>query len=334
MAGQHFLRNRGARALATLIACGISAVLTPAAAVAAQWPEGKPINIIVPFSPGGFTDLIARRFAIDLGTALKTTVVVQNKPGASGQIGTAIAAREQPDGYTFLVTATQHVIYPGLQPNLPYDPKKSFSDIAILAYAPNVLLVPAKSPVSNAKEFTELANKQPQGLAFGSSSVGGSAHMSGELYKMVAGANLQHIPYKGASPAMTDLIGAQIPAAFLDATSAAAFIRSGDVKALAVTSKERLPSLPDVPTVAESGYPSYESQAWIGVFGPADLPDAITKKVNQIAIQSTNAAPNVKWLNENNATPANLSPSQVSDFVESELDKWKDVINRAHVSVQ
>lgn len=333
MFNKKLVRHRYAAVHAALIACAVSGM--PATVLAADnWPDGKPINIVVPFSPGGFTDLIARRFASDLGTALQTTVVVQNKPGASGQIGTAFVSREQPNGYTLLVTATQHVIYPGLQPNLPYDPKKNFSDIAILAYAPNVLLVPAKSPVSNAKEFTEYANKQPGGLAFGSSSVGGSAHMSGELYKMVASANLQHIPYKGASPAMTDLIGAQIPAAFIDATSAAAFIRAGEVKALAVTSKERLPSLPEVPTVAESGYPSYESQAWIGLFGPAGMPEAIVTKLNQIAIQSSNSPANVKWLDDNNATPAKLSPTQVSEFVTSELDKWKDVITKAHVSIQ
>jgi tripartite-type tricarboxylate transporter receptor subunit TctC len=151
---------------------------------------------------------------------------------------------------------------------------------------------------------------------------------------MVAGANLQHVPYKGASPAMTDLIGAQIPSAFLDATSAAAFIRTGDVKALAVTSKSRLPSLPNVPTVAESGYPSYESQAWIGLFGPAGLPESVVKKLNQISIQSSNAPSNVKWLMENNATPADLSPAQVHDFVGSELDKWKEVISKANVSMQ
>ncbi|WP_244193891.1 Bug family tripartite tricarboxylate transporter substrate binding protein [Bordetella genomosp. 12] len=326
-------RLPASRTLAALVTCA-STLLAANPAGAAEWPDGKPVTIIVPFSPGGFTDLVARRFAQDLGTALKTTIVVQNKPGASGQIGTALVAREQPDGYNLLVTATQHVIYPGLQPNLPYDPKKSFSNVAILAYAPNVLLVPAKSPIANAKAFTAYANQQAGGLAFGSSSVGGSAHMSGELYKMVAGANLRHIPYKGAAPAVTDLIGAQIPAAFLDATSAAAFIRSGDVKALAVTSKERLPSLPDVPTVAESGYPSYESQAWIGLFGPAGMPASVVQKLNRIAIDSANTDTNIKWLNDNNATPARLSPAQVTDFVDAELDKWKTVIDQAHVSVQ
>jgi len=327
-------RNSSSRLLATILASGFAVTFVAASASAADWPDGKPVTIIVPFSPGGFTDLIARRFAQDLGTDLKTTVVVQNKPGASGQIGSAIIAREKPDGYNLLVTATQHVIYPGLQPNLPYDPKTSFANIAILAYAPNVLLVPAKSPIANAKQFTEYANAQPDGLAFGSSSIGGSAHLSGELYKMVTGASLTHVPYKGASLAMTDLIGAQIPSAFLDATSAAAFIRSGDVKALAVTSRERLPSLPHVPTVAESGYPSYESQAWIGLFGPAGLPDTVVQKLNRIANRSTNTDANIQWLNDNNATAARLSAAQVTEFVEAELDKWKDVITEANVSAQ
>lgn len=311
-----------------------SALLAPFRVAAADWPTGQPINIIVPFAPGGFTDLIARRLALNLSTALKTSVVVQNKAGASGQIGSAIVAREKPVGYTLLVTATQHVIYPALQPNLPYDPKKDFSNIAILAYAPNVLLVPTKSPVSTVKEFTEYAKKQPGGLSFGSSGVGGSAHLSGELFKLVTGANLHHVPYKGAAPAVTDLLGSQIPSAFLDATSAAAFIRSGELKALAVTSKERLPTLPTVPTIAESGYPSYESQAWVGLFGPPGLPIEIINTLNNIAVESSALAVNAKWLVENNAIPSKLRPVQVSEFVDSELDKWKQVVSKAHVSAQ
>ncbi len=303
-------------------------------ACAADWPTGQPINIIVPFAPGGFTDLIARRLALDLGKALKTSVVVQNKAGASGQIGSAVVAREKPDGYTLLVTATQHVIYPALQPKLPYDPKKDFSNIAILALAPNVLLVPAKSPVNNVKEFVDYAKTQPEGLAFGSSGVGGSAHLSGELFKLVTGANLRHIPYKGAAPAATDLVGAQIPSAFLDATSASAFIQSGQAKALAVTSKQQLPSLPSIPTIAESGYPSYESQAWVGLFGPPDLPVEIVSKLNDIAQKSNAAQGNRQWLTDNNSIPMNLSPKQVTAFVHSELDKWKQVVNKAHVTAQ
>jgi len=300
----------------------------------AAWPDARPITIVVPFSPGGFTDLIGRRFAMDLGEALQTTVVVQNRPGASGQIGSASVTREAPDGYTLLVTATQHVIYPGLQPKLPYDPRKDFTDIAILAYAPNVLLVSGSAPIASAREFTEYANQQPGGLAFGSSSIGGSAHMSGELYKMVTGAALRHVPYKGAAPAITDLISGQIPSAFLDATSAAAFIRSGQAKALAVTSKVRLPSLPETPTVAEPGYPSYESQAWVGLFGPAGLPAQIVARLNQIAVEKTNAPGNVAWLANNHAIPANFSAAQTRAFVATELDKWQAVIDQAQLTTQ
>ncbi|HBP31423.1 MAG TPA: tripartite tricarboxylate transporter substrate binding protein [Advenella kashmirensis] len=301
---------------------------------AADWPKEQPINIIVPFAPGGFTDLIARRLALDLGSALKTSVVVQNKAGASGQIGSAVVAREKPDGYTLLVTATQHVIYPALQPNLPYDPKKDFSNISILALAPNVLLVPAKSPVTNVKEFVNYAKTQSGGLAFGSSGVGGSAHLSGELFKLVTGANLRHIPYKGAAPAVTDLIGEQIPSAFVDATSASAFIQNGKAKALAITSTQPLSSLPGIPTIAESGYPSYESQAWVGLFGPPGLPAEIVSKLNDIAQQSNAAQRNMKWLADNNSISVTLSPTQVTAFIHSELDKWKQVVNKAHVTAQ
>lgn len=308
--------------------------LAPMPSMAAAWPDEKPINIIVPFAPGGFTDLAARRLANSMGTALKATVVVQNKVGASGQIGTAYVAREKPDGYTLLVSATQHVIYPAIQSKLPYNPRKDFSEIAILGYAPNLLLVPAKSPARNLQEFVELAAQQEGGMAFGSSGIGGSAHMSGELFKLTAGVNLRHVPYKSASPALADLIGSQIPSVFQDATSAAAFIRSGELRALAVTSQERLPSLPDVPTIAESGYPSYESQAWVGLFGPAGMSPAIVDRLSRLVLDSNAEAANAKWLYDNNAIPANLTPTQMTAFVHAELDKWQQVVSKAQITAQ
>ncbi|MGE8317671.1 MAG: Bug family tripartite tricarboxylate transporter substrate binding protein [Comamonas sp.] len=308
--------------------------LAASQASAGEWPNGQPITVVVPFSAGGFTDMVARRFANSLGAALKTTVVVQNKVGASGQIGSSFVSREKPDGYTLLVTATQHVIYPALQPSLPYNPKKDFSNIALLAYAPNVLLVPATSPVSNLKEFSDHANRQAGGLAFGSSGVGGSAHLSGELFKLTAGVHLRHVPYKSAAPAVADLIGARIPSAFLDASSAAAFIRSGELKAIAVTSKERLPTLPSVPTIAESGYPNYESQAWVGLFGPAGMPPAMVSKLNGIALESNADPTTTKWFMDNNAMPARLTPPQVAEFVNTELDKWQQVVSTSQIAAQ
>ncbi|WP_284336487.1 Bug family tripartite tricarboxylate transporter substrate binding protein [Comamonas sp. NoAH] len=313
---------------------GVTTLFLVSPAAAHEWPNGKTITIVVPFAAGGFTDLAARRFANNLGTALNSSVIVQNKVGASGQIGTAFVAREKPDGYTLLVTATQQVIYPALQPDLPYNPKKDFSNIAILAYAPNVLLVPTKSPVSNLQEFSAYANKEKGGLAFGSSGVGGSAHLSGELFKLISSVNLRHVPYKSASPAVADLIGSQIPSAFLDASSTAAFIRSGELKAIAVTSKARLPTLPSVPTIAESGYPDYESQAWVGVFGPAGMPAAIVDKLNNIVLESNAEPATAKWFVDNNAIPATLKSAQVTEFIHSELDKWKKVITSANITAQ
>lgn len=308
--------------------------LAPMPSMAAAWPDEKPINIIVPFAPGGFTDLAARRLANSMGTALKATVIVQNKAGASGQIGTAFVAREKPDGYTLLVSATQHVIYPAIQSKLTYDPRKDFSNIAILGYAPNLLLVPAKSPARNLQEFVKLAEQQDGGMAFGSSGIGGSAHMSGELFKLTAGANLRHVPYKSASPALADLLGAQIPSVFQDATSAAAFIRSGELRALAITSQERLASLPNVPTIAESGYPSYESQAWVGLFGPAGIPPGLVSQLNRLVLESNADAANARWFFDNNATPGQLTPTQMTAFIHAELDKWQQVVSSAHITAQ
>lgn len=329
-------QTRCIRSAISFVAFLLGATSCPSVSQAsvAAWPNGQSITIVVPFSAGGFTDMVARRFAQDLGAALKITVVVQNKLGASGQIGSSFVSREKPDGYTLLVTATQHVIYPALQPNLPYNPRKDFSNIALLAYAPNVLLVPAESSVFNLKEFSDYANRQADGLAFGSSGIGGSAHLSGELFKLTAGVNLRHVPYKSAAPAVADLIGAQIPSAFLDASSAAAFIRSGELRAIAVTSKERLPTLPSVPTIAESGYPNYESQAWVGLFGPAGMPAAIVNKLNGMVLKSNADPATAKWLMANNAIPAKLTPPQVTAFINTELSKWKQVVNILQIAEQ
>lgn len=323
-----------ARISATIVVgLGLGGATPAMAADAANWPS-RPIMIVVPFPPGGMTDIVARRMAKDLQDTLKQSVVVENRAGASGQLGTEYVARATPDGYTLLVSATHHVINPAVRARLPYDASTSFTPLALLATTPNLLVVNKDVPVSNVPEFIDYARKQPGGIMFGSSSIGGATHLSGELLKLEAGIPMAHVPYKGASPALTDLLGGQIPALFHDVMTMAPYVRDGRVKALGVTSATRSAALPDVPTIAEQGVPGYEAITWIGFYGPANLPPDVAKQLNTLARASVNSAAARPWFTENGADPGNMLLKEFAAFVSSELLKWKSVVTRAGVSVE
>lgn len=327
-------RTRTFTRFGAAIAAGLSIVATaPALAADAAWPS-RPITIVVPFPPGGMTDVIARRMAKDMQDALKQSVVVENRAGASGQIGTEYVARAAPDGYTLLVSATHHVINPAVRPKLPYDAANGFTPLALLATTPNLLVVNKNVPVSNVPEFIAYAKTQPGGIMFGSSSIGGATHLSGEMLKLEAGIPMTHVPYKGASPALTDLLGGQIPALFHDVMTMAPYVRDGRVKALGVTSSTRSSALPDVPTIAEQGVPGYEAITWIGFYGPAGLPADVAERLNTLARASVNSDAARPWFKENGTDPGDMDLKQYAAFVSSELAKWKDVVTRAGVKVE
>lgn len=319
---------------ATSVALGLLGTTFAAGAADAPAYPKKPITIMVGFPPGGLTDVLARRLARDLQTELKQTVIVENKAGASGQIATAQVAKAAPDGYTLLVTATHHVINPAINPKLPYDTAKDFVPIAELGSTPNVLVVHPSLPVSNLQDYLSYTRKQQGGLAYGSSSIAGSTHLSGEMLALMTKAPLLHVPYKGLAPATSDLLGGQIPSLFSDLQSIMPFIKDGKVRPIGVTSPERSPSLPNVPTIAEQGVPGFEVTTFIGLYGPANLPKPIVERLNKLAVQSMNKPESVEWLKINGGSPGKKNVTEFASFVNAELAKWRRVVKDANVKAE
>jgi tripartite-type tricarboxylate transporter receptor subunit TctC len=297
----------------------------------AQAIPGNHIKIIVPFPAGGTTDILARFVAQYLGDKLGVTTLVENRPGASGTIGSEAVAKSPADGSVVLITATHHVINPSLRKSLPYDTQKDFSPIAVVATAPNALCVTKDFPARTVAELIAMAKQQPGKLSFGSSGVGGANHLSGELFRQMAGITIEHIPYKGAAPAMNDLIGGHIPIMFDTLPTVLPAAEGGTIRVLAVTSALRAASLPDVPTLHEAGVKGFEATAWFGMYMPqASGNPAYTKLV--AAMKEILAAPATR---EKFATqgvePGKLTGTEFAGFVDSEIRKWGAVVKVANV---
>jgi len=318
--------------LAIMMAALLAGLAGLGAAGAQDFP--KSIRIVVPFPAGGTTDILARFVAQSLGEKLGVTTIVENRAGASGTIGSEYVARSPADGSVLLLTATHHVINPSLYRKLPYDTAKDFSPIAVVATAPNALVVNKDFPAKNVAELIALAKKDPGKLSFGSTGIGGANHLSGELFKQMAGIDIVHIPYRGAAPAMNDLLGGHIPIMFDTLTTVLPAAAAGNIRVLAVTSLTRAASLPDVPTLDESGLKGFESIAWFGLYMPAanDNP-AYTRLV--AAMKEVLAAP---ALGEKFATegvePGKLFGRDFVRFVDAEIDKWRAVVKFANVPPQ
>jgi tripartite-type tricarboxylate transporter receptor subunit TctC len=262
------------------ILAGIAAAFTAAAfSAAAQYPD-KPIKLIVPFPPGGPTDIVARPLAQALGTALKQTVIVENRGGAGGSIGADVVAKSPPDGYTLLMgTVGTNAINGALYKALPHDPVRDFTAVALVASSPVALVVSPASPYKSVAEYVADAKAGAGKVSFGSAGAGSPGHLTGEMFASAAQMKLQHVPYKGSAPAITDLIGNQIPSMFDPVQATIAHIRGGKLRALAVSGTARSPALPDVPTFTEAGIKGVESRAWWAVFGPANMPPDVTAKL-------------------------------------------------------
>lgn len=302
--------------------------LSPALAQSgsAALPKG-PITLVVPFAAGGATDVVSRLVAQKLGERIQRTIVVENVGGGGGAIGAARVARATPDGNTLLMgTIATHVINPLSMAKLPYNAQTGFTPISLIATVPNVLLVNPSIKARNVQELIALVKAQPGQLSYGSSGVGTPPHLSGELFKSMAGLEMIHVPYKGGGPAMSDLMAGQIPILFDVLSGAASHIRAGSARALAVTTKERVASFPDLPTVAESGVPGYETWTWNAIFGPAGMPRAMAEQLSR-ELQAVVALPDVQArLKELSATPVGSTPEALSALVNSETDKWGAVI--------
>jgi len=324
------IRNSRRRVLATgvALAAALGTVgLAGTAHAQAKYPT-KPITLIVPFSAGGTTDILARIVGLQLGKALGQPVVVDNRPGAGGNIGASLAAKAAPDGYTlFMGTIGTHAINQSLYSKLPYDPVKDFAPISRVAMVPNIV-------VANPKvELIAYVKAKPDKLSYGSSGSGSSMHLSGELFNSMTGLHIQHIPYKGSAPAVNDLLGGQIGLMFDNLPSSFQHVKAGKLRALAVTSPQRSPALPNVPTVAESGVPGYEATSWFALYTTAGTPQPIVDRLNAEVVKIL-AMPEVrKQMADQGAEPHPEKPAELAAFMKSETAKWAKVVKASGATV-
>ena len=300
----------------------------------AAYPD-KPITLVVPYPPGGATDIIARKLAGPLGQRLGQTVVVENKAGAGTAIGATAVARSTPDGYTLLISSnTTFTVNPALKKTLPYDPQQDFESIGLIGSSPLVLIAHPGVAANNVKELLELAKRTPQGLSFGSFGVGTSAHLAGEMFKVMTGANLVHVAYRGSAPAMTDLIGGQIPLSFDTTVAAQPQIAASKVKAIAVTTRLRSAQMPQVPTVAEAGFPDYEMVPWITVVARRGLPADVRTKLAQALKDSVNDAAVKADLQKTGVDVLHQPGAEYDTRVAKELPLLRAYVHRANIPVE
>lgn len=317
-------------ALVLLCVLGLSA-----AAQADPWPDGKPITYVVTFPPGGATDIIGRIIAQKLGPMLNTSVVVENKPGAGGNIGSAFVANAKPDGYTLAGgTIGSHSINGSLYKSMPYDMIKSFTPVALTGKLANVLVVPANSPYKTVADVLAAARKAPDHLNYGSGGNGTSQNMSGELFKQLGDVKITHVPFKGDGPSLQALLGSQITMAFSNLPPALPLIKAGQLRALAVTSAKRDPNLPDVPAMDEAtGLTGYEVTSWQAVFAPAGTPRPIVDLLSTDILKILRD-PDVKAKYATMAIDGTgMDSAQLAAFQKSEVKKWHDLIEKAHIGM-
>lgn len=305
----------------------------PAGRAAGPYPE-RPLRIVVPFAPGGGTDAIARTLAQEMAQDLGVSVVIENKPGAGTIIGTQAVAASAPDGYTLLMGTFSHAVNISLSAKLPYDPHKDFAPVALIARSFNIVVVNPKSAIRTIADLIAAAKASPEKITFGTFGVGTSAHLAGELFNTMAKVKLTAVPYKGAAPAITDLIGGQIDVMFTTVASAASLVESGQLRAIAVTSAERSPAFPQLPTVAEAGVPGYAAESWYGLFAPAGTPAGVIDRLNKSAALAVRSEAFRKLgVNEGLVTVAQ-PPEELDRYVRGEEERWRRVIRDAGISVE
>ena len=319
---------------AALLAMVIAVWLAPAASFAQDFPS-RAITIIVAQPPGGGTDIISRIFAQRLSEQLGKPVVVENKPGAGTIVGTQAAAKSAPDGYTLLAGLTANMaVNPSLFKTLPYDPVRDFTPVGMMAQFPFVLVVSKDFPAKSVKELIAMAKAKPGSINFASAGNGTGQHLSAELFKLMAGVDMTHVPYRGAAPAYSDVISGRTPVFFDNLASALGQIKGGSVRALGVTGTKRSPLLPDVPTIAEAGVPGYQNYVWFGLWAPKNTPKLVVDKL-YAEIRKAAATPAVQErIMKDAGVPMDTALAAIEPMEKAEIAKWADVVKRAHIQVQ
>ena len=314
-----------------LAACAVLTALLSTAANA-QYPN-KPIRLLVPFAPGGSSDIVSRSFAAEMARTLGQNIVVESKPGGAGNIAMQEVKNSAPDGYTIILGHVGTLaVNPAMFAKLPYDPVKDFVPITLLAKVPSLLVVNAeKMKAKNLKEFVEYARKNPGALNYGSAGNGSSGHLAMAYVALTAGFTATHVPYKGTGPMMTDLLAGRLDATFTGAPPLMAHVKAGTLRPIAVGTAKRSPAMPDVPTVAEQGYPGFETSQWYGLLAPAGTPDAIVQKLAQAAAAAGNSPMVFERLSAEAAEPSTSTPKEFAAFIKVEAARWNDVVKKSQI---
>jgi len=316
------------RVATVLLALGAAADAT-----AQAWPE-RPVRVIVPLSAGGSADIVGRQLALRLSERLGQQFVIDNRPGAGSLIGTELAARAPRDGYTWLLAGSSFTTAPSLRRKLPYDPLKDFVPITMATNSPGLLVVHPALPVRTVRDLVELARAKPGAINYASPGNGTSPHFAGALFNAMAKVDMVHVPYKGAGPAISDLIGGQVQVSFASMLSAITHARAGRLRAVAVTGSKRSAALPDLPTVAESGLTGFESGSWQGFFAPAGTPAAIRGRMHKEVVAVVHLPEVVTQLARDGSEPVGSTPEAFAKFVSTELAKWTRVARDANMTIQ
>ncbi len=302
--------------------------------VFAQAYPNKPIKLIVPFAPGGFTDVVARILGQKLSTSMGQQFVIENKAGAGSTIGTDFVAKSPADGYTLVMVSTTHVISPWIYKAMPYDPIKSFTVVTKLVDSPYVLLVNPKVPANNVKELVALAKAAPDTIHYASSGNGSSQHLMGGLFASMTGAPLKHVPYRGSGGAANDLVAGVVETSFAGVPNALAQVPGGRLKALAVTTSKRIPQLPDVPTMQEAGVAGYEASVWLALLAPAGTPKDIVTRLNTEVAKAMASPETKKALYDAGVEPTPSTPEAMSEYMVKEMDRWGKVVKDIGIKIE
>lgn len=323
--------SRIAKANVLAIALVASALAT--GSVAAGYPD-RIVRIVVPFAPGGGTDVIARALAQEMAKDLGGSIIIENRPGAGTIIGTQAVASSEPDGYTLLMGTFANAVNPSLNAKLPYDARGAFAPVSLLARSFNLVVVNPASPIKSITDLIQAAKAEPGKLTYGTYGTGTSAHLAGELFKYMARVDLTTVPYKGAAPAITDLIGGQIQVIFTTVASAASLVEAGQLRAIAVTSAERSAAFPQLPTVSEAGVPGYAAEAWYGLYAPARTPPEIIDRLNKSAAKALQSDVFRRLSVNEGLVMVGGPPEELDRYFRAEQERWRKVIEAAGIRIE